>query len=296
MDRLRSMHRPEIPPRLAPGPAVPPRFLTNHSSYRTFGSQRGGRAGVGFILKPGRTVDALDMQPEHYSAVYCLRGSGVYHDSQGAAWPLRPGAIFHRFTDRRHSATFDPGCDWAECWIALPAALAETLFSEALLDQRRPVIYPGIDLGMLGELADLVDILDEAPESELPRHALRLIDLLVNLCHRERGREEPDPHRALVDRACRRLAEDPRLELERLSRELGLSYERFRKVFRERMRVSPGEYRIRRRIDRARTLLQTSTDPIKTVAEILGYPNPYAFSSQFKQLVGESPEAYRRRH
>ncbi|MBA3687001.1 MAG: helix-turn-helix transcriptional regulator [Planctomycetes bacterium] len=291
------MTRAERPgERIAPAPTVPPRFLANHSAYRSFGAQRSGRLGVGFILKPGRTIDALDMHPEHYSAVYCLRGSGTYTDSQGNAWPLRPGSLFHRFTDGTHSSTFDPGCDWAENWIALPAGLAEALFREGLIDRRRPVIYPGIDLGVLGELADLVDVLDEAPESELPRHAMRTIDLLVNLCHRDLGREEPDPHRALVDRACRRLAEDPRLELDRLSRELGLSYERFRKVFREHMRVSPGEYRIRRRIDRARTLLQTSADPIKTVAEILGYPNPYAFSSQFKQLVGESPEAYRRRH
>ncbi len=283
-------------PAIPPLPLVPKHLLVTHSTFRTFGSQRGGRIGVGFAGKPGRIADAVDLQPDHYSAVYCLRGSGSYLDHQGGHWPLRPGSIFHRFTDRRHTSTFDPGCDWMECYIALSAPLAETLFQERLLDQRRPVVYPGIDLGMIAEIAGLIGILAGAPESELPRHAVRMVDMLVNLCNREVDREDQDPHRALIDRACRRLAEDPRLDLDRLARELGLSYERFRKIFREHMRVSPGEYRIRRRIDRARTLLTTVSDPIKAIAEQLGYPNPYAFSAQFKQLVGESPQAYRQRH
>ncbi len=280
----------------SPRPALPAHVLVNRSAYRTFGSHRNGRIGAGFVGKPGRIADAIDLQPDHYSAVYCLRGSGIYRDQHGGEWPLRPGAIFHRFTDRTHSSIFDPGCDWMECFIALSAPLAEMLFAEGLLDQRRPVVYPGVDLGMIGEIAGLIEVLADAPESALPSHAVRLVELLVNLCNREVDRSELDPDRELVDRACRRLAEDPRLGLERLARELGLSYERFRKVFRERMRVSPGEYRIRRRIDRARTLLQTGSDAIKVVAEQLGYPNPYAFSAQFKQVVGESPQAYRRRH
>jgi AraC-like DNA-binding protein len=232
----------------------------------------------------------------NYSAVWCLRGSGVYHDQDGIAWPMRPGTLFHRFPDRTHSTTLDPGRDWAECFIELTAPLALGLAAADVLDPRRPVQHPGIDLGLVTELSELVDAVRAAPDRDLPLLTARLIGILLSLCTRDLGTEADDPQRDLVDRACRRLTDDPRLGLATLARELGLSYERFRKVFRERVGISPGEYRIRRRIDSARALLQSPTRAVKEVAEELGYPNPYAFSAQFKLVVGESPEAFRRRH
>ena len=73
-----------------------------------------------------------------------------------------------------------------------------------------------------------------------------------------------------------------------------MSYERFRKVFRARMGVSPAAYRIRRRIDRARELLVGGVS-VSRVADELGYANPFIFSAQFKRLVGASPRAFQRR-
>jgi AraC-like DNA-binding protein len=74
-----------------------------------------------------------------------------------------------------------------------------------------------------------------------------------------------------------------------------MGYESFRKEFRARMGVSPGDYRIRRRIDRARELLTSTTQSVKEIAYELGYPNPSVFSLQFKREVGRSPEHYRSR-
>src|SRR5690606_2189614 len=58
---------------------------------------------------------------------------------------------------------------------------------------------------------------------------------------------------------------------------LSLSYERFRKVFREHVGVPPGEYRIRRRIDAARALLAQGGLTNKEVAYRLGYVDPFTF-------------------
>ena len=276
---------------------VPSSFMLQPlTAYRSVGPHRDGQIGVGFLPKPGRIADATDSRPHIYSAVWCLRGSGSYIDESGVAWPLRAGSLFHRFTDRRHTTRFDPGCDWAECFIALAGTLAIGLAAVGVLDPRRPVQQPGLDLGLVTELHELVATLGAAPERDLPQLTVRLVAILTSLCTRDHADVAADPQRAVVDRACRRLTEDPRLDLARLARESGLSYERFRKRFREQVGVSPGEYRIRRRIDRARTLLQTPGMAIKAVAEELGYPNPYAFSAQFKLVVGESPEAFRRRH
>lgn len=279
-----------------PEPVVPARLLRSESVYRTLAPGREMRIGVGFVLKSGREHDHLWGPSPDYSAVWCLRGSGDYLDHDRRIHPIRTGSLLHRFHDRQHENRINPGSHWAEAWIMVPNQIADGLLAVNALDLRRPVQHPGIDLGLVEELSRLVGVIRAAPESELPRILAELIHLLLTLTTRDASRDGADPRRQLVDHACRRLSEDHRLDLAMLAAEVGLSYERFRKVFREQMGVSPGEYRIRRRVDRARALLQQGRLPIKGIAEELGYPNPYAFSAQFKQAVGESPEAYRKRH
>jgi AraC-like DNA-binding protein len=283
-------------PRDPSPPSVPMRYLRSEMAYRSMGASREISIGVGFLQKSGQNAEFFERKVTHYSAVWCLRGGGTYHDDAGQSWPIRPGTLFHRFCERKHSQRVDAGGQWAECFIALNEPLAAALIGMGVLDLRRPVQSPGIDLAVIEDLSRLVGALREAEERELPRMASQLVAALADLVTREDARLAADPHREAIDRACRRMVADPRLPLPELATELRMSYERFRKVFRERLGVSPGEYRIRRRIDRARALLQADDRPIKAVAEELGYPNPYAFSAQFKQLVGESPEAFRKRH
>lgn len=279
-----------------PTPLVPARYLRQESAYRSLGPSRARSIGCGLLLKTDRILDFDDIAPGDYSAVWCLRGSGTYRDESGASWRLEPGTLFHRFPGRRHTTVFDPGCRWAEAFLMFAPSVGNALAGLGVIDPRRAVQRPGIDLALLDDLARQIGELRDAEEGELPRHLARLLQLLTELVSRDGERQQVDPHRAAVDLACRRLADEQRLPLPALARALGLSYERFRKVFRERMGMSPGEYRIRRRIDRARALLTSGAEPVKAIADTLGYPNPYAFSAQFKQVVGESPEAFRRRH
>jgi AraC-like DNA-binding protein len=276
-------------------PTAPLRLLRNANAYRTIGAGLGVRIGVGFLVKSGRTVDFPWARLPHYSAVWCLRGGGSYMDEQRHVHVLRPGSLFHRFHDRPHGNTIEPGSHWAEAFFCLPNAVATALMQMGAIDPRRPVSEPGIDLAMLDDLDALREELTRAGESELPRLMNRITGMLIDLLTREDGRGDA-PRRRLIDEACRRLADDPRCDLERLADDLGFSYERFRKVFRDTTGVAPAAYRIRRRIDRARRLLVGGTQPLAAIAEELGYPNQFAFSAQFKRLVGESPEAYRRRH
>lgn len=273
---------------------IPTRLLVTDSVSRTLPGGRDVRLGIGFVLKSGRVIDFPLHRPNHYSAVWCLRGRGSYHAEDGTTFPLQPGSLFHRFTDRSHENRIVSGSHWAEAWIVIPTEVETALRSIGVLDPRRPVQHPGLDVGLVQDLHRLMETVRRAPESGLGRVLAQTVAVLTDLCSRET--KDHDPHRAMLDAACRQLADDPRLDLHTLARQLDLSYERFRKIFRASLGVSPGEYRIRRRIDRARSLLLQHEVPISAIAEQLGYPNPFAFSAQFKQVVGESPEHYRRRH
>jgi AraC family transcriptional regulator of arabinose operon len=277
---------------------LPSELLRSSATYRTIGaSVHDGMVGIGVIDKSGRVDDASDILCEHYSALYVLRGSGTYSDATGIRERFSQGSLIQRLTDRRHTVRFDPGCGFVECFIALNKPLSVAFQAMSLIDSRRPVVHPGLDLAMAQDLVATRERLRRASELELARLGAHVIDLLLDLLTRDRRAAPDDPHGMMVEHACEALASslDERPMLAQIIKRSQISYERFRKIFRSRMNVSPGEYRIRRRIERARELLANPELSVRAISEILGYPNPYSFSTQFKHAVGLSPLGFRRR-
>lgn len=275
---------------------IPDSWLVPAACNRSIGGGRDGVLSCGVVSKSYNGWDNRAKRSDHFSTVWCLRGTGRYHDAHGRAWDLAPGDIFHRFTDREHGNELDPAGGWVEAYIGFGEPLALALVAMGALDPARPVRRAGLDLVLLRSLIQQRDALRDAPDRDLPTHLGRLLQLHQELLARAgRGDAGAGPYDATLDQACRRLAEEPHVPLRALARDCGLSYERFRKVFRARLGVSPHEYRIRRRIDLARTALHAGDRSVQQIASDLGYANPFQFSVQFRSLVGLSPSAYRRR-
>ena len=72
-----------------------------------------------------------------------------------------------------------------------------------------------------------------------------------------------------------------------------LSDRRFRTHFFERVGMTPKEFVIRCRMERAGAMLLSTTLPISQIAEACGYPDPLYFSRQFSKYCGASPSAFR---
>jgi AraC family transcriptional regulator of arabinose operon len=64
-------------------------------------------------------------------------------------------------------------------------------------------------------------------------------------------------------------------------------------VFRRQLNLSPIEYLLRLKIQRACERLRTTDDRIADIAQDLGFADPFYFSRLFRRRVGSSPRAYR---
>jgi AraC-like DNA-binding protein len=273
-------------------PDMPAHLCANHRSFRTLaGAGDRGLLGCGFMLKPPGW-DCRQAARSAYSAVLVLRGQGWYADADGRRWPLQPGSLFQRFTGVAHSVWVEKSPAWAECWIHFGAPVEDMLTSLGAIDRDQPVMTPGLDLALVRELWRSVAALDAAHERQLPAHLVRLQGLLLSMLGSERRAAPTASFDS--DRACRLLADDPRLDLRLAARELGLPYGAFRKNFRRAVGLGPGEYRLRRRLERARAELLGSDKPISTIAAELGYANPFTFTNLFRKHVGIAPSAWRR--
>ena len=266
--------------------------------YRTLGASLiEGRLGCGFMQKHGRTADwAFGMRPE-YSLVYVLSGNGEYIDWDTNRYPVKAGDIFQRFPGKKHSTVLDPQSNWEECFIAFGPTQFAAVEAMGLISHR-PVLEGNgiIDELFVKKFNDCMIALKTVAESLLPRTLPRILDILVHSGEIVRAGSDRYTHAEMIDTACRLLREtmDKRQTLEDVADTLGVGYEKFRKIFREAIGISPGEYRVRRRVEHGQLLLLHDKKSVKEVAEILGYPSSYAFSDQFKRIVGVSPGRFRR--
>jgi len=81
--------------------------------------------------------------------------------------------------------------------------------------------------------------------------------------------------------------------LERLSQLAHCSSEHLRRLCRHQLGRSPMHQVTYLRMRRAATLLATTTDKIGTIAQAVGYQNPFVFSNTFKKWIGWRPSEYR---
>ncbi len=252
------------------------------------------RIGVGVMDKSGVARDQIDAMAPTWSLVYVLRGRGSYRDAHGRQFALGPGDCFQRIPGRRQTTLLDPTSGWCEAFVDLGIGLWQVLDRMRLLPPEPAVWHWGLQPARIARFTTLLTDLEVAGERELPALCVRSQGLVVEAL---RAATVPATLAAgdVIDGACRLLANvvDGRIDLRGFCRREGLDYERFRKDFTRRMGQSPGQYRIRRRIERACVLLESSRDQITVIASQLGYASPYEFSAQFRQWMGVSPQAYR---
>ncbi|HEU5396664.1 MAG TPA: AraC family transcriptional regulator [Verrucomicrobiae bacterium] len=86
---------------------------------------------------------------------------------------------------------------------------------------------------------------------------------------------------------------DAPVEMEDVSRRVGLSISTFYYLFKRVTGVTPNAFFIRARMQRARQLLQEPDLNVKEVAARLGYADQFYFSRIFKSVNGVSPKDFR---
>ena len=133
--------------------------------------------------------------------------------------------------------------------------------------------------------------------------ANRVARRMVVAAHRDGGqaqfvdqpvpsRPDDDPIAGAMDWALGRLPE--RIGVDDLARHAHLSPRQFSRRFRAATGASPAAWLLRRRLDAALPLLESSHEPVERVAARVGFPTPAAFRRHFTRAYGVAPSHWRR--
>lgn len=86
---------------------------------------------------------------------------------------------------------------------------------------------------------------------------------------------------------------DQEIKLENLAQLLDISQFHFSRLFKQSLGLSPYQYLLQQRVERAKRLLKTSDNLIVDIALECGFNSHSHLSKQFRQLTGMTPKAYR---
>lgn len=167
-------------------------------------------------------------------------------------------------------------------------------WSEALRLNLPLGLRPPSSAKLEAKIRDMGALLRGGREADIPTLLSKLHGFLVELSLIARA--APKGEQSLLARAKSMLESNSagKLDIPSLAEELGICHSTLNKLFRELAGVSPQQYRIRCRMEEAKSLLGNTSLPVKEVAFRLGYVNQLYFSNDFKKNCGMSPKAHRR--
>lgn len=242
-----------------------------------------------FDAEKGRVLPTLTL-------VHVLRGGGVFRSSASGELEIPANSLVFAFPNVRHFYWFDEKTGWDDEWLEVEA---ETILS-ALDDQGVSPKCPVIRLGSSSRIAlvfrRLFDLARHgASEVRLAAGAYEVLATAFDeiAVGESRTSEVGDPVGRMASSLCS--SETGSGSVREAARRVGLSASRMRTVFREKMGLSPKQYQMKVRLDRAAKLLSDRDTRIADIAEQVGFRTPAAFSTAFAKAFGLSPVRYRRR-
>lgn len=239
-----------------------------------------------------------------YAVMCLLRGTGHYRDINGRRIDLTAGDAVLVFPELAH--WYGPGRaqrTWDEFYITFDGPVFDQWREAGLLEPENPVLRAG--LPTIKKWAEQAQQLVERQTLTIKERALQAADfatLLGDLLRvsksvsSDRGGAGPVPSVPWLVQAERMLQTDlgRDLLLAEVAATVNMSYETFRKGFREATGTTPAHYRARYRIEAAKALIRyRSGITNREVAETLGFADEFHFSRRFTKITGVTPRAFR---
>ncbi len=229
-----------------------------------------------------------------YALVYLLEGNGEYRDATGLRMTVSAGDVILVLPDLPHQYGPRRGESWKEIFIAFDGPLFHLWRESGFLDSSRPV-------WRLNPTALWLERFEfTMPKSGLLKSlgGLReLAQLQLLLAQALDAREEAGENSNAWQNTATLLLEprDDRrtMPLPEVARNCGMSYETFRKKFPVACGMSPTQYRLLRKMEKAKTMLARGSFAMKEIAEALGFSDEFHFSKTFKRIVGINPRDFR---
>lgn len=234
--------------------------------------------------KPGQVFD----RPDHaYTSIEYIEYGYGRLTIGGKEQQLGAGIAFILPRGVDHIIRCDDHRPWRVLFLDCEGDLPDQLRAAyGLLDR---YIFPGAAIAQ--PIRNLLNFVGD--DSELQLRAGQIIHETIAGLHAS-TRTDPDwPGFVLRAKSFIDANLEGGIKLADVADHVGCSTAHLSRNFRRYVGQPPGDYLLNRRMDLAKALLDATDEPIKAIAQRLGYNDAFAFSHAFKALVSLSPSKWR---
>ncbi len=220
---------------------------------------------------------------------YFESGGKKYMLTKGQSFLIVPGQLVNYYPDE-----YDP---WKYAWVDFSGIEARKLLAYCSLSENAPIAekeMPELDR-LFREASDRFSTVTPADVCRNVGFARLILSVYIKHYPAVSGKTVGE---LLITRAAEYIENNyrrPELNIDGIAEHLSVNRVTLHRKFTEELNVSPGNYIIKLRINKACALLENSNYSIKTIAYSTGFSDQLYFSKVFKKLVGMTPTQYRKR-
>jgi len=212
-------------------------------------------------------------------------------------YELKKGQAFLIYPEEETIYQADKNNPWTYMWIGFHGYRAEEFLSNMGFSRSQPVI----ELSNMEQIEEYMDQILSANKLTCVNELRRLsktLELFAFVMEEHPKMDEKKvtyPGELYVRYALEYMMNHycEKMKIDDLADIIGISRSYFTGIFKKEVKMSPQEYLMNLRLEKAASLLHSSDESIQFVAQKVGYEDSLSFSKVFKQKYGMSPTAFR---
>ena len=233
-----------------------------------------------------------------YQIYYITHGSGYFESASCSRTRIEPGMMFMLFPGEWHSFAPDPETGWNDHWVGFNGSFMDDKIKAGFFTFKNCVFKVGVDEKITNTYLEILDIISEEKKAFQQIAASLVISLIGRIHYKDLNHNNGETYiTRIINQSKAIMKEDfaSNTPLDQIAQSLDISYSLFRREFKNRCGISPGQYRLELRLAKAKEILHTTNMSIADISSRLHFECIGQFSTFFKKKTGLSPLEYRKR-
>lgn len=233
-----------------------------------------------------------------YQLVYITRGAGFFESASCSRTRVEAGTMFMLFPSEWHTFAPDPDTGWDDHWVGFNGSFIDDKIKSGFFTFKNCVFKVGVDEQIINTYHEIFDLIADEKSGFQQIVASLAISLIGRVYYEGLNHSFGDSYiMRVINQAKAIMKEDMagNRSLEEIAQSLNISYSLFRREFKSKCGISPGQYRQELKLAKAKELLYSTNLSIAKISEKLHFESLGQFSTFFKKKTGVPPLEFRKR-
>jgi len=238
---------------------------------------------------------------DYYLFHYIISGKGTLHTydnkSNVRTYRLEGGKGFMIWPGFVNKYIADGDEPWVYAWIGFTGLKALGFVAQSGLTVNQPVYSARSTDEENFVKAKLMDMIDNTGSTniELMGYFYLFLGALIETSTARRKIPGENLQAFYVNEAIKYMEQNYRdkFTIDDIAAFCNLNRSYLGKIFKSVLKISPQDFLIKYRVNRACELMKTTDSNISEICGMVGYPNLFTFSRAFKKIIGQSPKEWR---